>query len=248
MPPLLLFAALLLAASGSAAAAGCLVERANCIACSYGARKCGQCIYGWSPNARGTCVRCPPNCASCDTSRSCTNCARTYRLNRRGDCVKCKVPHCSWCYDNATSCSYCQQGYATNYRTGGTCKACAKKNCLWCVYAEDLGNAQFCTGCRYGYMATWPAGVNTDPRIGGCDCKQRCPIKFCAPGKCFKNGPPDTGTVNCDSCLDGFTDLQACLKCTDPGCLSCWDPHTCKACRPGWVLVDNNRCIRVLPP
>lgn len=33
------------------------MERANCIACSYGARKCGQCIYGWSPNARGTCVR-----------------------------------------------------------------------------------------------------------------------------------------------------------------------------------------------
>ena len=41
---------------------------------------------------------------------------------------------------------------------------------------------------------------------------------------------------------------RRCLKCTDPGCLSCWDPHTCKACGPGWVLVDNNRCIRVLPP
>ncbi|EFN56540.1 hypothetical protein CHLNCDRAFT_144183 [Chlorella variabilis] len=230
MRPLQLYEALLMLVGVSGAVQGmpCRMAKGWCIACNpVDTTKCSVCLSGYSPDATGACKPCPRNCTAC-----------TPAVGARKPSM---VPGCQVCTLSVAKCSYCGQGFATNF-TSGACTQCAAPNCAFC-FADAKTGKQGCSGCLPGFLPEFPKPSNSS---GGASttCKVKCRDPHCT--ACL------THPANCAACASGYGAVRLtpttarCVRCRVPGCQSCTNAITCTACLPTHVLdVFSGSCIRV---
>lgn len=214
------------------------VENGTCKACTSGA-SCDavDCNIGYK-TVGTTCVKvkCPLNCAACDSWGFCYQCENGYTLSDdRLSCLPACSENCKTCSNGV--CTDCGDGYTLNdgkcldcsvYNVGnGTCTECDEYGC---TDAE-------CNGSNAFFNPTFrKCGVECDVNQyldSSYTCRD-CPAGQTSSGGWFAN------PTNCYSCDSIPVDGGRCTECKDGSC-------TKAECEDGYVLDSTGRtCIAAL--
>ncbi|EAR86017.1 leishmanolysin family protein (macronuclear) [Tetrahymena thermophila SB210] len=236
----------------------CVLCPINCSAC-FGPtfNQCLSCNNGFMLQGN-QCIEftCHSSCYQCSgpNANQCTSCPSGKYLDSNKTCQSCQQP-CENCFNEATECTTCAQGYKMN-TSNGRCESVNKcdSSCLEC---SDQRNPTKCTSCRNGYTLDYQGKcqkiicfineimlnnqcVPCDKSCEGCVNNPKTCIN-CAKGYKFdfsnKNCVPK---CNQDDFLDRYGNCQQC----QPPCATCEDfNNNCISCVNGYTLNTNyNSC------
>lgn len=171
-------------------------------------------------------VTCIDGCEVCTTEADCSKCKEGYKLRNINGVVSCvlivcNLKHCKTGCDD-TSCKECEEGYE-----GTSCNKCAA-----------------------GYEESWIMQESYCKKVV---CPQKC-IECRTSTYCDKCEEPFTvsGSNYCNKCIDGYEFYQdkdgnyfcKVLCPTLHNCDECATFTTCKTCKTGYALDDNNDCTK----
>ncbi|KAL4480170.1 hypothetical protein ABPG74_020686 [Tetrahymena malaccensis] len=169
-----------------------------------------------------TCVPCPSNCSTCQSTQQCSNCMPGYNLSSG----LCKIAYCQT-YSSTDQCSQCVQGYTIN---NGLC-ILQINNCQ--TYSS---NGQ-CSVCVSGYKVSNGLCIQsidncqTYSTMGQC---QTCVIGYTL----------NSGNICSQLCQDGqFLDNQQQCQPCNQNCKQCSSSTLCLTCNQNYVLNSQKQCV-----
>ncbi|KAL4486499.1 hypothetical protein ABPG72_018453 [Tetrahymena utriculariae] len=203
----------------------CSITCSVCFGPSF--NHCLSCNDGYSLQGN-KCVDiiCHSSCQSCQgpNSNQCTSCPAGKYLDSKNTCQYCQLP-CQNCYNSATECTTCSQGYFMD-RIIGKCVSenTCDSSCLDCSSFRDPTK---CTYCRDGFF------VNYQGRCQKCD--ESCSICTLRANNCIECAEGWEYSINQRRCF--YNCHESCDTCT-----VALDPKSCKRCAFNYVML-NNLCI-----
>lgn len=229
----------------------CVKITENC-----GTREDGKCIYcesGYGFDESNNCVKCSDSlCSKCNKYSVCDECDESYGFDSNKQCTMCQVIGCTECYQDANSCTRCEDGYYLEYdqvnkkynkcikiancdnhiyaNNNITCERCktyfGKNEKNECVPCKDKN----CVNCFDDYsvcsscVESQTVDNNKDSSTYG-ECIS-CKVQNCA--QCYSN------IDKCDNCMDGYHGDE-CQKCPD-NCRRCNQKGICTEPMLGYYI------------
>lgn len=204
---------------------------ANCIDCKEDVTICNACDPRYFFDGL-TCVACEGDrCAAC-RDNMCVDCTD------KTDCHACSILNCVICDSALTECVACQEAY--DFDENGECVPLPASECPESCACDNSDIPALCTNCKQGFVAIGP--------VSGETCVS-CALEVEHCNLCLYL--PESGTIVCKECLDGYRISSGLCEPCGKGCKSC--PQRANKCAECFIETPYfnpalTECLAVCPP